>query len=104
MSDRMATKWIRQFNFGRTNVYDDAWSGQASVVNDVPCQNCGVEIGSVAIYHSFEEFRRANSYCHLYGAQDQRSIIAPCYNEFRGPRSDYVRLVALAATTLITQT
>ncbi|GFU48358.1 uncharacterized protein TNCV_3342501 [Trichonephila clavipes] len=28
-----------------------------------------VEIGGVAIYCSFEEFRRANSYCHLYGAQ-----------------------------------
>ncbi|GFX67041.1 uncharacterized protein TNCV_589571 [Trichonephila clavipes] len=33
-----------------------------------------VEIGGVAIYRPFGEFRRANSYCHLYGAQglDQR--------------------------------
>ncbi|GFV61903.1 hypothetical protein TNCV_4107071 [Trichonephila clavipes] len=31
-----------------------------------------VEIGGVAIYHSFGEFRRAKSYCHLYGAQGQR--------------------------------
>ncbi|GFV21882.1 hypothetical protein TNCV_4525691 [Trichonephila clavipes] len=29
-------------------------------------------LGRVAIYHSFEEFRRANSLCHLYGAQGQR--------------------------------
>ncbi|GFV50304.1 hypothetical protein TNCV_622131 [Trichonephila clavipes] len=28
-----------------------------------------VEIGGVAIYHPFGEFRRANSYCHLCGAQ-----------------------------------
>ncbi|GFY28407.1 uncharacterized protein TNCV_1970621 [Trichonephila clavipes] len=28
-----------------------------------------VEIGGVAIYHPFGEFRHANSYCHLYGAQ-----------------------------------
>ncbi|GFS63055.1 uncharacterized protein TNCV_3743131 [Trichonephila clavipes] len=28
-----------------------------------------VEIGSVAIYRPFGEFRRDNSYCHLYGAQ-----------------------------------
>ncbi|GFW34404.1 hypothetical protein TNCV_221301 [Trichonephila clavipes] len=28
-----------------------------------------VEIGCVAIYHTFGEFRRANSYCHLYDAQ-----------------------------------
>ncbi|GFW93736.1 hypothetical protein TNCV_4542631 [Trichonephila clavipes] len=30
----------------------------------------GVEIGGVALYHPIGEFRRANSYCHLYGAQD----------------------------------
>ncbi|GFY14008.1 uncharacterized protein TNCV_1296691 [Trichonephila clavipes] len=31
-----------------------------------------VEIGGVAIYRSFGEFCRANSYCHLYGGQGQR--------------------------------
>ncbi|GFT45232.1 hypothetical protein TNCV_2549031 [Trichonephila clavipes] len=31
-----------------------------------------VEIGEVAIYRPFGEFRRAKSYCHLYGAQGQR--------------------------------
>ncbi|GFS83846.1 hypothetical protein TNCV_2362951 [Trichonephila clavipes] len=31
-----------------------------------------VEIGGVAIYRPFGEFRRAESYCHLYGAQGQR--------------------------------
>ncbi|GFY14377.1 hypothetical protein TNCV_1021421 [Trichonephila clavipes] len=30
------------------------------------------EIGGVAIYRPFGEFRRAQSYCHLYGAQGQR--------------------------------
>ncbi|GFV97624.1 hypothetical protein TNCV_2041321 [Trichonephila clavipes] len=30
-----------------------------------------VVIGGVAIYHPFGEFRRAKSYCHLYGAQGQ---------------------------------
>ncbi|GFW97672.1 uncharacterized protein TNCV_685421 [Trichonephila clavipes] len=33
-----------------------------------------VEIGGVAIYHPFGEFRRDNSYCHLYGAQGQRQV------------------------------
>ncbi|GFX15295.1 uncharacterized protein TNCV_3302251 [Trichonephila clavipes] len=51
-----------------------------------------VEIGGFAIYRPFRESRRANSYCHLYGAQ------APCHDEFRGPCSDYVRQVALATT------
>ncbi|GFW66627.1 uncharacterized protein TNCV_1370601 [Trichonephila clavipes] len=31
-----------------------------------------MEIGGVAIYRPFGEFGRANSYCHLYGAQGQR--------------------------------
>ncbi|GFS55065.1 uncharacterized protein TNCV_2441441 [Trichonephila clavipes] len=31
-----------------------------------------VEIVGVAIYRLFGEFRRAKSYCHLYGAQGQR--------------------------------
>ncbi|GFW51608.1 uncharacterized protein TNCV_4212841 [Trichonephila clavipes] len=30
------------------------------------------EIGGVTIYLPFGEFRRAKSYCHLYGAQGQR--------------------------------
>ncbi|GFV50996.1 hypothetical protein TNCV_302571 [Trichonephila clavipes] len=31
-----------------------------------------VEIGGIAIYRLFGEFRRAKSYCQLYGAQGQR--------------------------------
>ncbi|GFY32739.1 uncharacterized protein TNCV_4638451 [Trichonephila clavipes] len=30
------------------------------------------EIGGVTIFRPFGEFRRANSYCHLYGSQGQR--------------------------------
>ncbi|GFX17816.1 uncharacterized protein TNCV_2292651 [Trichonephila clavipes] len=38
----------------------------------VPCLNCGGgDRGCVAIYRPFGEFRRAKSYCHLYGAQGQ---------------------------------
>ncbi|GFX26268.1 uncharacterized protein TNCV_948681 [Trichonephila clavipes] len=33
------------------------------------CKIVEVEIGGVAIYRPFRKFRRANSYCHLYGAQ-----------------------------------
>ncbi|GFV83073.1 hypothetical protein TNCV_2801991 [Trichonephila clavipes] len=32
------------------------------------------EIGGVAINRTFGEFRRAKSYCHLYGAQGQRQV------------------------------
>ncbi|GFV22024.1 hypothetical protein TNCV_4527091 [Trichonephila clavipes] len=55
-----------------------------------------VEIGGVAIYHPFGEFRGDKSYCHLYGAQGV--LLVPCHDEFRGPRSDYVRQVALETT------
>ncbi|GFU20234.1 hypothetical protein TNCV_1788231 [Trichonephila clavipes] len=44
------------------------------------------------------EFRRANSYCHLYGAQRQGPT---CHDEFRGPRSNYARQMALATTAKI---
>ncbi|GFW02432.1 uncharacterized protein TNCV_1733471 [Trichonephila clavipes] len=39
-------------------------------------ESVDVEISGVAIYHLFGEFHRANSYCHLYGAQDlgQRQV------------------------------
>ncbi|GFW16950.1 hypothetical protein TNCV_2760781 [Trichonephila clavipes] len=37
------------------------------------CRNCGGrDRDRVAIYRPFGEFRRAKSYCHLYGAQGQR--------------------------------
>ncbi|GBN00754.1 hypothetical protein AVEN_208742-1 [Araneus ventricosus] len=34
MTDGMVRKWVRQFNDGRNNVHDEAWSGRPSVVND----------------------------------------------------------------------
>ncbi|GFX15566.1 hypothetical protein TNCV_3304951 [Trichonephila clavipes] len=35
-------------------------------IPSIPWRNYG---GGVAIYRPFGEFRQANSYCHLYGAQ-----------------------------------
>ncbi|GFW82597.1 uncharacterized protein TNCV_3491691 [Trichonephila clavipes] len=41
----------------------------------VPCRNCGGgDRGGVTICRPFREFRRAKSYCHLYGAQGQRQV------------------------------
>ncbi|GBO28606.1 hypothetical protein AVEN_260367-1 [Araneus ventricosus] len=34
MTDGMVRKWVRPFNDGRTNVHDEARSGQPSVVSD----------------------------------------------------------------------
>ncbi|GFW51983.1 hypothetical protein TNCV_1189141 [Trichonephila clavipes] len=46
--------------------YDDRRNFLAEIVE--------VEIGGVAIYRPFEDFRRAKSYCHQYGAQGQRQV------------------------------
>ncbi|GFU70611.1 hypothetical protein TNCV_2971711 [Trichonephila clavipes] len=48
-------------------------SKHPSSTHGFTCRNCeGGDRGRVAIYRPFEEFRRAKSYCHLYGAQGQR--------------------------------
>ncbi|GFV37151.1 hypothetical protein TNCV_1720731 [Trichonephila clavipes] len=56
-----------------------------------------VEIDGVAIYRPFVEFRRAKLYCHLYGAQGMATSVplGPFHDEFRGPRSDYVRQIMI---------
>ncbi|GFY17463.1 hypothetical protein TNCV_658761 [Trichonephila clavipes] len=46
----------------------------------------------MSFYHPFGKFCRANSYCHLYGAQGPIGVLLdPCHDEFRGPGSDCVR-------------
>ncbi|GFV17835.1 transposable element Tc1 transposase [Trichonephila clavipes] len=58
------------------------------------CRNCGGgDRGRVAIYRPFGEFRRAKialSIALVLKANDRRAS-CPCHDEFRGPRSDYVR-------------
>ncbi|GFU57757.1 hypothetical protein TNCV_3639041 [Trichonephila clavipes] len=56
-----------------------------------------IEVVSPSIVPS-GSFTELKSHCHLYGAQGRRTY-CPCHDEFRGPRSDYVRQVALATTT-----
>ncbi|GFT45931.1 hypothetical protein TNCV_2250691 [Trichonephila clavipes] len=56
-----------------TTAEPTAWSGRVSLLVKFPCRNCGGGYrGGVAIHRPFGEFRRAKSYCHLYGAQGQR--------------------------------
>ncbi|GFS95223.1 hypothetical protein TNCV_2705571 [Trichonephila clavipes] len=51
-----------------------------------------IEVVSPSIVPS-GNFVELKSYCHLYGANGRRTS-CPCHDEFRGPRSDYVRQVA----------
>ncbi|GFU27475.1 uncharacterized protein TNCV_4605141 [Trichonephila clavipes] len=68
------------------------------------CRNCGGgDRGRVAIYRPFGEVSLSLNRtvtCMVLKANDRRTS-CPCHNEFRGPRSDYVRQVALATTTTV---
>ncbi|GFY20168.1 uncharacterized protein TNCV_208001 [Trichonephila clavipes] len=63
------------------------------------CRNCGGgDRGRVAIYRPFGEVSLSLNRtvtCMVLKANDRRTS-CPCHDEFRGPRSDYVRQVALA--------
>ncbi|GFT89362.1 retrovirus-related Pol polyprotein from transposon 17.6 [Trichonephila clavipes] len=66
------------------------------------CRNCGGgDRGCVAIYRPFGEVSLSLNRtvtCMVLKANDRRTS-CPCHDESRGPRSDYVRQVALATTT-----
>ncbi|GFV54356.1 uncharacterized protein TNCV_4585861 [Trichonephila clavipes] len=69
-----------------------------------PATNRGGDRGRVAIYRPFEEVSLSLNRtvtCMVLKANDRRTS-CPCHDEFRGPRSDYVRQVALATTTTTT--
>ncbi|GFT35312.1 uncharacterized protein TNCV_1096581 [Trichonephila clavipes] len=73
-----------------------------SLIIPFTCRNCGGgDRGRVAIYRSFGEVSLSLNRtvtCMVLKANDRRTS-CPCHDEFRGPRSDYVRQVALATTT-----
>ncbi|GFW15024.1 retrovirus-related Pol polyprotein from transposon TNT 1-94 [Trichonephila clavipes] len=66
------------------------------------CRNCGGgDRGRVAICRPFGEVSLSLNRtvtCMVLKANDRRTS-CPCHDESRGPRSDYVRQVALATTT-----
>ncbi|GFX72955.1 uncharacterized protein TNCV_2813951 [Trichonephila clavipes] len=71
-------------------------------ISSFTCRNCGGgDRGRVAIYRPFGEVSLSLNRtvtCMVLKANDRRTS-CPCHDEFRGPRSDYVRQVALATTT-----
>ncbi|GFW39265.1 uncharacterized protein TNCV_1832511 [Trichonephila clavipes] len=62
------------------------------------CRNCGGgDRGRVAIYRPFGEVSLSLNRtvtCMVLKANDRRTS-CPCHDEFRGPRSDYVRQIIL---------
>ncbi|GFW68754.1 uncharacterized protein TNCV_3639691 [Trichonephila clavipes] len=83
---------------------EEKW--ETSDYSQFTCRNCGGgDRGRVAIYRPFGEVSLSLNRtvtCMVLKANDRRTS-CPCHDEFRGPRSDYVRQVALATTTTTTQ-
>ncbi|GFY15865.1 uncharacterized protein TNCV_1285101 [Trichonephila clavipes] len=80
------------------SVFNVAQSSLAEIVEVERWRSGG---GRVAIYRPFGEVSLSLNRtvtCMVLKANDRRTS-CPCHDEFRGPRSDYVRQVALATTT-----
>ncbi|GFV63040.1 transposable element Tc3 transposase [Trichonephila clavipes] len=68
------------------------------------CRNCGGgDRGRVAIYRPFGEVSLSLNHtvtCMVLKANDRRTS-CPCHDEFRGPRSDYVRQEPLSGGSVV---
>ncbi|GFU09890.1 hypothetical protein TNCV_784391 [Trichonephila clavipes] len=76
-----------------------AWARCPMPPNTLPSAH---GIGGVAIYRPFGNFSELNRTvtCMVLKARPTAGVHpAPCHDEFRGPRSDYVRQVAFETTT-----
>ncbi|GFU85593.1 transposable element Tcb1 transposase [Trichonephila clavipes] len=80
--ERMLNSWVLHHHT------DPAWGIMFT------CRNCGgADRGRVAIYRPFGEVSLSLNRtvtCMVLKANDRRTS-CPCHDEFRGPRSDYVR-------------
>ncbi|GFW82808.1 uncharacterized protein TNCV_3493781 [Trichonephila clavipes] len=91
-------QWVRSL----VGLFTSAGTGEYFPPLQFTCRNCGGgDRGRVAIYRPFGEVSLSLNRtvtCMVLKANDRRTS-CPCHDEFRGPRSDYVRQVALATTT-----
>ncbi|GFX56787.1 uncharacterized protein TNCV_495351 [Trichonephila clavipes] len=91
-------QWVRSL----VGLFTSAGTGEYFPPLQFTCRNCGGgDRGRVAIYRPFGKVSLSLNRtvtCMVLKANDRRTS-CPCHDEFRGPRSDYVRQVALATTT-----
>ncbi|GFW94895.1 uncharacterized protein TNCV_3397741 [Trichonephila clavipes] len=94
---------INQKYLGKQRLINDTGSPSYRGPTCFTCRNCGGgDRGRVAIYRPFGEVSLSLNRtvtCMVLKANDRRTS-CPCHDEFRGPRSDYVRQVALATTKI----
>ncbi|GFX08541.1 hypothetical protein TNCV_4170401 [Trichonephila clavipes] len=76
-------------------------SNDPNEARGIPCLSYGGgDRGGVAIYIHSGNFAGLHRTVTCMGLKANDSVpLAPCHDEFRGPRSDYVRQVALETTT-----
>ncbi|GFW96957.1 uncharacterized protein TNCV_4801701 [Trichonephila clavipes] len=81
-------QWVRSL----VGLFTSAGTGEYFPPLQFTCRNCG-DRGRVAIYRPFGEVSLSLNRtvtCMVLKANDRRTS-CPCHDEFRGPRSDYVR-------------
>ncbi|GFY31093.1 uncharacterized protein TNCV_4360001 [Trichonephila clavipes] len=85
-------QWVRSL----VGLFTSAGTGEYFPPLQFTCRNCGGgDRGRVAIYRPFGEVSLSLNRtvtCMVLKANDRRTS-CPCHDEFRGPRSDYVRQV-----------
>ncbi|GFW09203.1 uncharacterized protein TNCV_2101571 [Trichonephila clavipes] len=83
-------QWVRSL----VGLFTSAGTGELFPPLQFTCRNCGGgDRGRVAIYRPFGEVSLSLNRpvtCMVLKANDRRTS-CPCHDEFRGPRSDYVR-------------
>ncbi|GFX01037.1 uncharacterized protein TNCV_4580031 [Trichonephila clavipes] len=83
-------QWVRSL----VGLFTSAGTGEYFPPLQFTCRNCGGgDRGRVAIYRPFGEVSLSLNRtvtCMVLKANDRRTS-CPCHDEFRGPRSDYVR-------------
>ncbi|GFV52821.1 uncharacterized protein TNCV_2874921 [Trichonephila clavipes] len=96
---------VEQFENQHAEIDKKLGTGEYFPPLQFTCRNCGGgDRGRVAIYRPFGEVSLSLNRtvtCMVLKVNDRRTS-CPCHDEFRGPRSDYVRQVALATTTTTT--
>ncbi|GFV00058.1 uncharacterized protein TNCV_4057291 [Trichonephila clavipes] len=87
-------QWVRSL----VGLFTSAGTGEYFPPLQFTCRNCGGgDRGRVAIYRPFGEVSLSLNRtvtCMVLKANDRRTS-CPCHDEFRGPRSDYVRQAAI---------
>ncbi|GFS64875.1 uncharacterized protein TNCV_2000821 [Trichonephila clavipes] len=95
-------QWVRSL----VGLFTSAGTGEYFPPLQFTCRNCGGgDRGRGAIYRPFGEVSLSLNRtvtCMVLKANDRRTSCR-CHDESRGPRSDYVRQVALATTTTVTE-